>query len=1091
MAVPCTVIVAGKKYTSTEFMNQLVKDASFDEAIGWKGGEKKAQFSKEENVDEFHDDYVDVAREYLKENPKATIEDFAKFADVSPESVNKVWAEATAAKPEMPEVTGIRNEITDAKREALGLKPAMIGAAQAHQETWGKAMKILDENPLASMELIESLKNNPRSATAEENALLLHRQIELETRRAEVEKNIEKAIESDDQATIVENQTRLASLRDELQDVYDVDRASGTATGRALEFRKTLAKQDFTLTNMETRKRAALGRKLTDAELQEVADLHKKIEETQKAYDDYKAQAEERIAKAEAERKVKQISAEVKKQNRSVSRVDLRKERETIVADIKAKIKAKLGKPVTPEGPQFSKAESDNARMLLKDLLPDIAKLAKNYVEDGYNTLEDLVDVIHMDLADIEGISKRDVRDAISRYGYEPKKQTKTQIQKDLEALKKEAKQLSKEEDIASKIIEDPKIAAAKKALDKKISDIEQEINSGVKRLKPNQLESPELNAKREQLAILNKERQERFPKSEEEINATRLKARKTALTNRLAELERRLEEGDFEKEEKREPVQLDLEGQKLEAEVKRAKNKFEVALEQDRLSKRSINEKVQDTFVKWQRAMKLSGISTIAKLSFAAGYRLVFSPLEEIAGAGWSFVMPKVAAKAAREGGFNVDAEAQALAKGFTKGIEDAWKTLTMKESDIEALYGKGAGKLPPEAADFFGHLHGALKALPKRAEFERSFTKRAASLMKQGIDVHDPIVQTKIATEAYKDANRAIFMQDNVFASAFNNMLSTFERPDKITSQPKAKWAASMGRFFMPFVKVPTNIVGETLAYSPLGLVAAGAKLAKVAHGGIENLKPEQADVIMRLLKKGSVGLGFLAIGYFNPQSVGGYYKKGEKRRRDDVEAGGLRVLGVDIPKLLVHNPLMEQIQIGATIRRVQDSYTKGGVEADGMGMGIADAALGLSEEVPLIKTPEMILKAKENEAGMKFFLGELAKNTTDPALLQDIARFMDKDKEGRVIKRKPETIVEHIKTGLPVLREQVKGKMEKFFEDRATPTPKKTQEEKDFLKQQKINTEEDLKKEAEALSLKYGPPKSMQRHHKWKMGHGWKGR
>lgn len=1032
--------------TAEEF-KQMTKGLKGD--LAKQAKKVSAQFSKGERnseVDEFHDDYVDTAKEFLKENPQATIEDFAKFAEVkNAEDLRGVWDEATKKEEKIPEHTSIRNQVTDSKREALGLKPAMIAASQAHQETWNKAMKTLDENPLASMELVESLKANPRSATAEENALLLHRQIEVETRRAEVEKSINDAITSGDKAEIAEGQLRMANIRDELQDIYDVDRASGTATGRALEFRKTLAKQDFTLTNMEMRKRAAVGRKLNPAELEEVARLHKKIEDTQKAYDDYKSKAKERISKAEAEKKVKQIEFEVRKEKRQASRGDLKKERENIVADIRAKLKASRSKLYAAPFP-----------VIPVEILPDIAKLAKNYVADGYTKLEDLVDVVHMDLSDsFDNLSKREVRDAISRYGYDSKKQTKTQVQKDLEAVKKEAKQLSKEEDLAQGI------TGNMTSWDNKTGEYIVEDKNGKEVARYKTREEAEASAFGDPAEL------------------SRLKAKKAGLQRSAEELERRLREEDFEKPEKREPVKLDLEGQRLEADVKRAKNKFEVALEEDRLSNRSLNEKAQDTFVKWQRAMKLSGISTLAKLTAAAGYRLIYTPAEEAVGAGWSFAFPKIAAKAQREGGLNVQAEGRALAKGFTKGMDDAWKTLTMKESDIEALYGKGAGKLPPEAADFFGHLHGALKSIPKRAEFERSFAKRAASLAKQGVDVTDPVVQTKIATEAYKDANRAIFMQDNAFASAFNNMLSTFERTDKTTGQPKAKWAASMGRFFLPFVKVPTNIVGETLQYSPLGLLAAGKKLAEVAYHGTENLHPDEADLILRLLKKGSVGAAFLAMGYMNPDAAGGYFKKGEKRRKDDVDAGGLRVLGLDIPKLLVHNPLMEQIQLGATIRRVHDTYVKKGDEEGGIGMGIAEAALGLAEEVPFIKTPEMILKAKDSEKGMEYFLGELVKNSTDPALVQDVARFMDRDKEGNLIKRKPETVVEHIKTGIPVLREEVKGKMEKMFEDRATPTEKKTAEEKAFLKQQKIESEEDLRAQAEDLGIEYVPPKSWQHH------------
>ena len=56
-------------------------------------------------------------------------------------------------------------------------------------------------------------------------------------------------------------------------------------------------------------------------------------------------------------------------------------------------------------------------------------------------------------------------------------------------------------------------------------------------------------------------------------------------------------------------------------------------------------------------------------------------------------------------------------------------------------------------------------------------------------------------------------------------------------------------------------------------------------------------------------------------------------------------------------------------------------------------------------------------------------------DPALLQDIARFTDKDENGKVKKRETDTVLEHIESGLPFLRQSLPEKEQK---NRAVTTP-----------------------------------------------------
>src|SRR5262249_27593832 len=134
-------------------------------------------------------------------------------------------------------------------------------------------------------------------------------------------------------------------------------------------------------------------------------------------------------------------------------------------------------------------------------------------------------------------------------------------------------------------------------------------------------------------------------------------------------------------------------------------------------------------------------------------------------------------------------------------------------------------------------------------------------------------------------------------------------------------SKVGATALKILFPIVKVPTNIVAETMQYS-VGTVTGSLRLANAFRRGIDTLKPGEADLIMRELKKGSVGAAGILLGYLNADKIGGYYQRGQKRDKSDVGFAKIRVFGVDIPTYLIHNPLLETLQIGATIRRVSDS-------------------------------------------------------------------------------------------------------------------------------------------------------------------------
>ena len=512
-------------------------------------------------------------------------------------------------------------------------------------------------------------------------------------------------------------------------------------------------------------------------------------------------------------------------------------------------------------------------------------------------------------------------------------------------------------------------------------------------------------------------------PMTEQQRQARGLKATTTRMEKQKVAMEGQLASGMVSRPQRRPPIILDAKAQRLKADVERVKEQWQAKLHEQEQAQRTKIQKIGDTFVGWERQMKLSSPIVFGKLTSAALVRAAQTGIEELGGSVIGAAMPKVAAKAAREGGFNPRAESKAFTEAFTSGMRDAGQTLKTGKSELDILYGK-KNKLPEEWYNFFGRLHSAIKAPVKRAEFARSMTMRVEAAIRDGVDVHDPLVQVRLGMEAYKDAQRSIFMQDNFVTDRYQQLLTSMEKSKK--NPDLGQWTARGLRFLLPIVKVPTNIVGETIQMST-GLGSGVLRLAKAISKGLDTLKPEEADIIMRNFKKGALGAGLIAMGYFNPQMFGGYYQLREKREEDDVKAGRVRLFGYDLPAWATHSPVWEALHIGATVRRVKDGLVakgKGEGEGEGYTEGMWAAALGITEEVPFANEFARIRRVAQGTKGREQFFGELAKGTVDPMLMSKVAEWMDNPD----IKRDPHTIMEYIKSGVPIARQQVPEKEEK---------------------------------------------------------------
>ena len=471
------------------------------------------------------------------------------------------------------------------------------------------------------------------------------------------------------------------------------------------------------------------------------------------------------------------------------------------------------------------------------------------------------------------------------------------------------------------------------------------------------------------------------------------------------------------------EKIKTPLTKEKIEAQanVRKVKTQIDLLKEELKLKQRGVSEKGMDYLHGWHRMSILSGIPGVAKIGTAALTRGVVTRSENVIGQVLGLIpgISRIASKAPRHGGMSAGAEAKAFTTWFDKMTrEDVSQTFKTGLSDLDYEYGKKEpiAENVPHWMTFFGRMHAAMKLLPKRAEFFRSLEMRTQHALKNGADINDPVVQQEMAAGAYNDALRAVFMQDNPLTSAYSNMIKSMEK-----DYPAF---ANTAKFLFPIVKVPTNYISEASSYVP---PIAAVKMLTSLYKGRKEMSPEQADYFMRALKKGAIGTAFIFMGFMNPQAVGGYYTG--KRKKDELEAGELELFGVKLPHFMLHTPLLEMLQIGATMRRAQDAKLAKGQEPSKFD-GIPTAFKGMAQQIPFFGTGERISTALERDKSdaLNQYGYSLGQSLLEPQLMQNIADWTDR-KDGETVKRKTETFGEKLKEGMPGLRSSLKEDISKY--------------------------------------------------------------
>lgn len=911
--------------------------------------------------------------------------------------------------------TGTKNTVTEGERIARGLPEVEALARKSTGGVWAEARQTFAADPEAPRLLAARIAEKPRTLTTVENDLLLHDRMKMSLDHRDALSTEMAALDAGDQEAAAMAKMRRQSL-EQAMDVNDTAlKRAGTEWSAGGQARQKLISEDYSPLYLRQRLTVAAR----EAGTTPIPGAVEKLDQLSRQLADAQAQLasyEERLSQVHAEKAVAAAQRDVAVAERSGVRRAARETLDQEYEGLAAQLEVKARK---------NQSTVNMSGGLDPETVGIIGKMAKNRVQAGARGLGDVVDGIFQTIRPhIEGLEPREVRDAISGYGVVRQQATHSEAVAELAKIRQQARLVSKLDDLqetgslpapqarakpaaevaalqeklrqvtrdldANPLRTDAqRLAAMKTRLEKRITDAERGLAPRAARAPLP--DTPETAALRKKLAQMMDEHG-LAPDPE----AQRLAALKTRLTNRAAELEKHIAEGYIPKKVRR-PAALDAQAIALQGKVNGLKRQADLIIRKQGLAGRTGAEKALDLTAGWGRFLKLTGVSTLQKISAAAAERsLVFRPLEEFLGAGISKVplVRDFAREAPIEGGGSLKAVAKSYSGFFGKAAREELKAhLRGSEGPMALALGKPhLGGETPAWMSYPGHIHAGLKAPAKIAGYEYAMEKQAVHYLHlgQAEKLTDPVVIEEMKARAWEHANRDIFMGDNAAVNAFRRA-SAHQEGDSLA----ARAGKTVANVLMPIVKVPTNYALEATDYLAglpkaagymAGTIRAGKKalagesasLAEVVHAGLQALPNGRADLILRQLKKGSLGAGLIALGATGVVRVGGYYDG--PRREGDLQPGQIEIAGHVVPHMILHYPALEALQVGGAIYRAKT-----------LAGGLGTAAKGLAEGVPFVETPVSMARDLWGREPMKA-VGQFERGMTIPPDAQRLARVLD---------------------------------------------------------------------------------------------------
>jgi hypothetical protein len=321
---------------------------------------------------------------------------------------------------EESEVRGINKAANEMRRQYLNMEsydPDVITNFEANQkaEEWlkegGDVNKLLDEL---------EFEKKPVSLVEQEVIKILNMELD---------------------AKIAENPTdELLAKQKRLTRINDI---IGTDAARVLQARKGMPAPMTTISDYYVDKMNRNGVEvLTKSQKEEAKADFEKIKKLEEEVEELREQVNDAAAKELNKREINENKKTVRIGETTKKKVDYNAERKKVVSDIRQKLKdIRQGRSGITAVPTFGVNE-------FIAISPDVSKLARLYVQEGVDKLDEVIDRIYDILkSELGGVTKKDVQDMIAGK-YSKPRATKSELQYKLENLRKEAKILNEIEDV-------------------------------------------------------------------------------------------------------------------------------------------------------------------------------------------------------------------------------------------------------------------------------------------------------------------------------------------------------------------------------------------------------------------------------------------------------------------------------------------------------------------------------------------------------------------------------------------------------------------------------------------------------------------
>jgi hypothetical protein len=376
-----------------------------------------------------------------------------------------------------------------------------------------------------------------------------------------------------------------------------------------------------------------------------------------------------------------------------------------------------------------------------------------------------------------------------------------------------------------------------------------------------------------------------------------------------------------------------------------------------------------------------------------------VHKPVEFGVGKLAAKAFPNLAEKAIIEGNENLASLAKFYSEEFNpkKFAEQTWQIYKRGESGLTQelsqkghvgySYDKWYDYAKP-VLDAYTNTHQVIKDPIKRAVMESSMLNILQWYRSHGMDPTHPLVLEDARQYAYKRAEYEIFQNKNAVSSKINSLVSQLEESGIMQAEKPGlhnklagnlKYTGStLYHMLVPIATVPINIT----ARASVGLLLP-FNIIKAYHleNNIKDLPPEQADIVMRQLKKGAIGAAYWTLGVFLVGNAGGLWNRYDpdkkKSGQRDVDLKGnrphsdvLKIGDLDVPKGVQHTPQLQALQYGATFANVHNHYVQDLKESEykAWGAGIMATLSAMVGNIPPAEETKKLIEGIEDPNQLK---------------------------------------------------------------------------------------------------------------------------